>query len=605
MNIERPAFNTHLLIMVPKMNDKAHPMTGKVTPQKVTLGRLERLSEERKAILSLPPNKALDRIMTSAEPIPLVHSFPEEDLYYLINDIGPEDSLPLLAMASDKQLDFIFDSEIWDRDRIEVKSVTRWLNLLLQADAKRSIHWLLRERTEFVEYYLNKSLEVVIREHDQDPSDFGDRFFTIDDTFYVRILEDPLAEGADNFTDKIRKETIQRFLKDLAVVDYFSYQKLLMESVSVIPAETEEENYRLRNVRLAEKGFIPFEEAVGVYQPLDAQDLKVTAQKKTAETTVGKLPVPVSFYPLKVLAERNLFSEALRRIRSDRVAQQLQSEFAGLCNRIIVADQRKIRTKEELKSAVDKAAGYLTIGLRQIISETDTAASREAARWLETATLSDIFRVGFGTAVHLKRRAEQWQKRAWFEKAGLPLSFWGEEWLGTLGGLLIKRPLFFDNYRSGELYREFASMKDIQTTESVLEEIIAFDDLLSRMAVEITVRYRYMTHKSLILTHWARHFLGLSEAFGPIPVDRFKEFFNALFLHDRTPEVDTTRQTNLSIKETLLAWLSEASGLSPFDISRRLGATLERLFQEIENELGSVSEEDLDPKYIYLFHLIE
>jgi len=587
------------------MNDKARPMTGKVTPQKNILARIQRLSEERKAILALPPDKVLDRIMTSSEPIPLVHSFPEEDLYYLINDIGPEDSLSLLAMASDKQLDFIFDSETWDRDRIDVKSVTRWLNLLLQADARRSIHWLVRERTEFIEYYLNKSLEVVIREHDQDPSDFGDRFFTMDDTFYVRILEDPLAEAADDFTDKMRKDTIRRFLTDLAAVDYFSFQKLLMESVSVIPAETEEENYRLRNVRLAEKGFLPFEEAVGVYQPLDAHDLTGMPQKEAARATVDKLSAPVSFYPLKVMAEGNLFSDALKRIRSDRVTQRLQSEFAGLCNQIIVADQRKIRTKEQLKSAVDKAAGYLTIGLGRILSEADTAGSQEAAKRLQTATLSDIFRVGFGMAVHLKRRAEQWQKEAWFEKAGLPLSFWGEEWLGTLGGLLVKKPLFFDHYRTGELYREFASMEDIQTTASVLEEIIACDDLLSRISIEITVRYRYMTHKSLILTQWARHFLGLSEAFGPIPIDRFKEFFNVLFLPDRTPDVGTPRQTNPSMKDALLAWLSEASGLSPFDISRRLGSALERLFQEIENELGSVSEEDLDPKYINLFHLTD
>ena len=38
----------------------------------------------------------------------------------------------------------------------------------------------------------------------------------------------------------------------------------------VIPAEAEEEAFRQRNVRLAEKGLLPFEEAVGIYQPLPA-----------------------------------------------------------------------------------------------------------------------------------------------------------------------------------------------------------------------------------------------------------------------------------------------------------------------------------------------
>ena len=130
-------------------------MTGKVDPKKKILTKIKALSKERRELISLSPDKALERILGASEPIPLVHSFAEEDLYYLVNDIGPEDSLPLLSKASDKQLDYILDMEVWDRDRIDLRAVTRWMNLLLQADARRSISWLLREKTEFVEYYLN------------------------------------------------------------------------------------------------------------------------------------------------------------------------------------------------------------------------------------------------------------------------------------------------------------------------------------------------------------------------------------------------------------------------------------------------------------------
>ncbi len=576
-------------------------MSQEVDPRKNILAKIKKLTTERKELLSLSPDKAMERILGASEPIPLVHSFAEEDLYYLVNDIGPEDSLPLLAMASDKQLDYILDMEVWERDRIDLRAFTRWLNLLLRADARRSISWLIREKTDFVEYYLNRNLEVVIREHDQDPSDFGERFFTMDDTFYVRILDDPLAKFTDDIIDKLRKETIKRFLTDLAAIDYFGYQKLLMASVSLIPAESEEENYRMRTVRLAEKGFLPFEDAVGVYQPMTAQDLKDKVWKKDVRTAGNEAAVP--FYPLKVMDQGNLFSEALRWIGSVGTVRQLQSEFAALCNQIIVADHKKIRTQEDLKTAVDKASGFIAIGLRQLVPGSPTPEPHEAAKWLRTATLSDIFRVGFGRVLALKWRAERWRKDAWFEKAGLPLSFWGEEWLGVMGGLLVKKLLFFDNYRSGELYREFSSMEDIQTTESVLAEIIAFDDLLAHMGIDITSRYRFMTHKSLVLTSWARHSLGLPEAFIPIPVARFKEFFDALFLPDKPLESGNSRQTRTSMKTSLLTWLSDQSGLDPVDISRRLGGTLERLFQEIESELGGVSKEDLDPKHIYLFHL--
>ena len=55
------------------------------------------------------------------------------------------------------------------------------------------------------------------------------------------------------------------------------------------------------------------------------------------------------------------------------------------------------------------------------------------------------------------------------------------------------------------------------------------------------------------------------------------------------------------MKESFLSWLSHSTGLSNFEISRKLGHTLERLFSEIESEYGEVSSEDFDPRYINLF----
>ena len=579
------------------------PMTPEDRPQKQIIERIKQFAEQRRELLSLPPETALDRILDAAAPVPLVHSFPEQDLYYLINDIGPEDALPLLAMTSDKQLDYILDAEVWTGDRIDLKTTTRWLNLLLQADAKRSIHWLVREKTDFLEFYLNKNLEVIIREHDQDPSDFGDSFFTMDDMFYVRILDDPSVDAADEIVEKARKDTIRKLLTDIAAQDFITYQKILMESPALIPTETEEETYRLRNVRLAEKGFLPFDEAVGVYQPLAAEDLHMRRQKQVIRETFDEILPPAPFYPVQIMNDNNLFSEALRKIHSNPVLQQLQTEFAGLCNQVIVADRKKIQTRQELKTAVDKVCGYVTIGLRKLVSGVDLPESDQAADWMQSATLSDIFRVGFGAALDLKWRAERWRKDAWFEKKALPLSFWGEEWLGMLGGLLIKKPLCFDNYRSGELYREFNSLEDIRAAGSELDAVIAFDDLLDGMDLQIETPYRFMTHKNMVLTVWARHCLGMSEAFGPIAVDRFKTFFDDLFIREPGSDPEKPRQTKMDTKTSLLDWLSLKSGMPSLDISRRLGDTLEDLFQEIESELGSVSKEDIDPKFIYLFHL--
>jgi len=150
---------------------------------KRTVELYKNLNRQRKEILSLPAEKALDRILDSPQPAAIVHSFPEEDFYFLINDIGIEDSLQLLSLASDKQWEYILDIEVWEKDRIRIHNVTKWLDLFIKADSQRFVRWFLNKKTEFVEFYLFKNIEVKIREHDQDPSIFGDDFFTLDDVF--------------------------------------------------------------------------------------------------------------------------------------------------------------------------------------------------------------------------------------------------------------------------------------------------------------------------------------------------------------------------------------------------------------------------------------
>lgn len=567
--------------------------------------RLTKLFEERKKILSLTPEKVLNAILDSPQPAALVHSFPEEDFYFLIHDIGLEDSHLLLSLASDKQWEYLVDLEVWEKDKIEIHSITRWLDLLFKIDPNRFIKWFLHQKTDFMESYLFKNIEVMVRETDQDPSEFGDEFFTYDDTFYVRFLDDPfdLEPGEHESSKTIKKQRdafLSKFFETLAAFDHVTFQNVLMESSRVIPAESEEEAYRQRNVRLAEKGFLPYEEAIGIYQPLKEQDFEKQSPKFTATDPERKLFLPVPFYPAGMLEKESLFTDALKRIEIDDVLEQVQTEFAGLCNQIIAADQKNIRERDELKSIVQKACGYLNVGLEHLTEDDRKLDVNRSTALIQSYPLSSIFKVGYGLALELKWRAEKWRKKSWFEKEGLLLSFWGEDWLGVLGGLLIKKPLFYDNYKTGVLYREFISMEDIKKTESALNEIIAFDELLSRMKIPPgPVANGFITYKNLVLTLWVSYYLGLPEEPLYITLDEFKLFFDDLWAGKDKP-----RKTSQSMKKLFLSWLSVRTGLTPYEISQSLGKALENLFNELESEYGEVLKKDLDQRYISLF-LIE
>jgi hypothetical protein len=460
---------------------------------------------------------------------------------------------------------------------------------------------------------------VVIREHDEDPSSFPGDFFTHDDVYYVRILDDPLLDDPENLppdsTEKLmddqRRGFVYRLLSRLADLDHVAYQKVLLEAVSIMPAEVEEEVYRLRNVRMAEKGFLPFDEAVGIYQPVAPETLDDQPAKNFGGGEDGD-DTAAPQYPVKLLQKGTPFSDALQEIAAPLLLQRIQTEFVAMCNQVIAADQEKIQDREALRAMVDKVCGYLNIGLVAGTPGEGTAPDLRAAGMaalIERLPLSHIFRAGYGRALDLKWRVARWRETAWFEKTGLPLPFWGETWMGVLGGLVVEKPLYFDNYRTGRsLYREFRSLEEVGETDRTVTDILAVDDLLAAMSVDCGKGAGHLlTWQSLLLTLWARGHLNLDDddrgRWAPIPKAAFKTFLKALFAHGEDSDAPLPARTEKSMKIDFLNWLSDRSGEPPDQITRRLGGVLEGLFDRVDGELGAVRPGDIDPKHIHLFRV--
>ncbi len=554
----------------------------------------------RYQILSMPPEKALDFILDAPVPAALVHSFSEEDFYFLINDIGLADSFPLIELASDRQWEYMLDVEIWQKDRLDIPAAIQWIDRFLKADSARLTGRFSEQRLELMELILFNTIEVKIREKNQDPSDIGDDFFTEDDTFYVRINNRIFAGENESASESLRR-TIKAFLDRLSREDHMRYQNILLESASVITAEVEEENFRLRNVRLAEKGYLPFDEAIGIYQPLNVVDLAQMLRKPLSADNFADAMTLVPIYTFNILPKDNIFSRALQKITDPILLDQLKFEFTGLCNQLIAADQKEIKQRDTLDEVVLKAASYLSIGLEKIKASSHKSDPNQDVASLSKYFLINIFQVAFKEALQLKWRAKKWYDNSWFDKAGLPLSFWDEAFVGVLGGLLIKKPLFFSNLKGSLLYKDFSSMEEIETTSAVLDEVIAFDDLLGLAQINpASIKSTgFLTYKNLLLTGWAASYpdLNISEnKLLTLAFDKFKYFFGDLWQKNVQPD-----KIKNSMKSSFLSWLAGLTGLDDFAITNRMGEGLEKLFIEIENELGQVAPEFLDPKFIKLF----
>ena len=584
-----------------------HTNENSVTPP--VTAQIAQVHKQRLELLAMPGDEALECILNARHPAALVHALPIEDFYFLINDIGIHDALPLLALASSHQWEYILDIEIWEKERLSPYAGLCWIDTLLKANPKRYLKWALENHIPLFELLLFRNIEVYLREPGFDPNDLYDDLFTVDDLFYVRFKPPPQLHSSDDENAgnvESHELILQNLMEQLAAYDYTQYQKILLEFASVIPAEVEEEAYRLRNVRLAERGFLPYYKAIGVYQPLQPEEIDPSFKKYFSKNRPSEVlpPVPGSDLKgtLKLIDASNLFVDALLTIDADHILHQLQSEFAGLCNLVAVADQKKIKHREQLQKIVTKTGAYLNIGLEYLCEDNPSSYRTDRlSRYRELIIkipLSQIFRVGYGKVLELKWKAQKWRRDSWFENAGLPLTFWDEAWMGVLGGLLIRRPLFFDDYRTGQLYREFKEVDDIKTAEAVLNQIMGVDALFFHKALPPPPQTNtLLTWKNYLLTLWAQHFLGLDDSsLQPLSSTQLERLL-AAFRSDWKKSLKTDANT----RNSLWNWLVNRTHLSDDELWQHLGTLPDDLLDAVKDEYSRIAAGDIDPRYVQLF----
>lgn len=587
-----------------------------------------KLRDQRTQVLRMDSETALEALLDAPAPATLIQSFPDQDLYFLMHHIGPSDFIPVLSSAASDQWEYLLDVEVWDGDRLDTKIMTKAFDLLFQADPERFLRWMIMEKPDYFEFYLFQYMDIVIREHDEvPPSDFDD-YITLDDKFYFRFPEEKRAKdsagdslddseendtavtGGDmSFSEEVQaSELIDTMVRKLADMDLSVFHGLMLETINVLPAETEEEQFRLKTIRLAEKGFLPFHEAIGIYQPTPLKSLRKRPKTQvfSSDTFDPDLPMPPQSFT-RFLEGEDLFVNALTRLPADFMLT-LESELAALVNKVVSADRIKVRGTETLSSVIRKTSAFLSLGLESILR--NKASLEKAGDLIQTYYLEDLFRTGSGAGIQLKTAVNKWYKHSFVQQRNLPLSFLGETFLGVMGGLLLDRPLYFDNYETGDLYRHFASLSDIQTTRKAIDQIMGIDDLLARLDPDITTfKKGVLTYKSLILTLWAKDRLGLAPDLSPIDTDRFTPFFTALFVREpglKAPDPGTgsnvagSQQTEDIRSDDLVLWASEIFGM---DLPLPIKNLLKDLVAEIREEYAEVRPERIDPRFMPHFLL--
>ena len=544
------------------------------------------LTDQRRLLLkelfALPGRDILNKILDLDNPREMVQALPCEDFFWLIKKVGEEDSVALLELASVDQWQYLLDLEIWEKDRLDIPHASRWMSLLKQADCRKLVKWLFSEGQYLAHYHFFRTLEVVVINDKDEVFDIPEGFFSLDGVFYIRVL------------DPQYRQSMEHIIRVMADENTNKYQALLLGLAGVLPAEVEEEIYRLRNVRLAEHGFLPYEEAIAVYAPLDPAVLEKEERQDFLEIIHdSEIRATVPLMPLSQTGTQNVFIDVVGHIGDPIFLDRLRLEFAGLANQILSADGAITPDMEGLVEACKKAARLINLAIER-------ACSRDllsAEKLLRSHSLVTLFRVGFGMGLKLKWEVESWLKGSWFYGQGLEPGFWGGYRGGILKGLLKKRPQVFIGSEQREEYKDFEWISELSECLDILRELMVLDGLLEKLVEshplkEEIIHSPELTFHPILFNLWARLLLNMEPSFSGISLEKAKSLFSRLRGRSRKPPY---RMDNFKghFVRNFMAYVSDADP----EAASILEYTLSRIWEEFSDEHEYVSVNDLEGRY--------
>lgn len=386
--------------------------------------------EEPQSALARRAAERLELLLAAPEPLRLVRSLPDSEVYLTVRELGPQAALPLVALASADQLHHLIDLESWRHDRFDGKRAGAWVALLLAAGEPALRRFLRTADDDLLALLAQRWMRLSpIDRESQGPGNVT-------------------PDGSCFFAPSIPEHvpSIRRILELFAGEEPRRYRQMLWSAAVELPAELEERALHWRQSRLEEHGFPPWQEAIGVYgKPVGAAALPLSPLDSETAAPRGLL---------RLLPAQDLWAtllEGLPRQLQDRALY----ETLALANRLLVADGGDTGDAEAHREALRNAAGYVGVAL----AVRGAKSPAEAPEILLATPLIELFREGYAQAVELQERARALMRRnprvlEQLEPLEPPAA-------GCVRGLLAPRPLYGGRGASPRPFRSLAEIEDI------------------------------------------------------------------------------------------------------------------------------------------------
>ena len=381
----------------------------------------------------------------------VVRGLPPEEIYQMIKETGIGESLPVLAMMSQGQLQYSFDIEWWYRDRFIPECALEWIEFLDACGNFNILEWLQNEDFD-QKVVLFQSLIKVYKSDEMTDSYKGIEglgHLTLDDVYDIYFKTE--EHGA-----------LRRLLTLLRSEDPMLYNAILEAVIWYPVTQTVEKAYQWRLIRTSERGIPSFKEAMGIYSRASPDNLKISIPKMEDFAYQGEFNIAPT-YPLLLTESVPFFKDVIMRLGNSSRLNTISWELIYLANKTMVADQVKPSDLKMRKESLQKVLGYINIGL-----ELGACGDLEkGANLLSHAHVLPLFQVGYHQLMDLK-----WKTENFLKENGSFLEWMFTEFHKDLLAALIDRfPRVAEVEGEKSLgWRHFASIQDVQNAELFLDQ---------------------------------------------------------------------------------------------------------------------------------------
>lgn len=540
----------------------------------------------------IPIEEKIRLITSSDDPKGLMETLPEEEVWLAVKKASPEEALVILENTTKEQLQYILDIELWKKDRFLPEASLEWLETLKECGKKKVLQWVHESDMDAVVLTFKKFVEVRKKENSEDnpmeqvwpgpnpPS-------TLDGVYFFQFID----ERADGVLGKV----FDYIAKD----DHSFFVKLCDALMYELPSNLEEEAFNWRNKRLAEKGFVPFDEAVHIYQLVNEKDFKNLPRRP--EAAVGKVGGPGGdVYPLALHGEAYpLLMMALREIKDTELLENIKLELISIANRALIADARPI-IPESIESSLKKAMGYVNVGLEKLSG----ADAKKAGAILKERFIVDLFRMGHSVVTKVRQHAKKFVSTGWPRLVEGDLSMLGEDMECSINALLRKRPLYFAGGQEEVQYHEFKSLDEIRSVERKIEKA----DYIGRMFKDVfklspeqlkvmAIEKEPVLFSMVFLTIWAKGVATGNYGFSPLTLPEFKKVMKLAF--GKEIKDSSMRSFKLEMITDFQKWMIKRQPNISASEERSLKEFTSECFNLFVEEFFEISEKaDVDPRFV-------